>query len=66
MTDETGTTATPHETRVLGVRWDVADIERFEEAAKRLTEREHFDVTVTDIIRRGARREAEAILQEAA
>lgn len=48
------------------IRWDDADMARLEEAARALTDREHFAVTITDIIRRGARREADAILTEAA
>lgn len=66
MTDEAAPTTSSPGTRVLSVRWDSADVERFAEAAKTLSDREHFDVTVTDIIRRGARREADAILAEQA
>jgi hypothetical protein len=65
MPDETEAPTSAPETRVHAVRWDVAELERFEAAAKALSEREHFPVTVTDIIRRGARREADAILQAA-
>lgn len=65
MTDETEAPISSPETKVHAVRWDVADLEQFERAAKALSEREHFEVTMTDIIRRGARREAESILQAA-
>lgn len=56
----------PPESRVLGIRWDAAELERLERAAELLSEREHFRVTMTDVIRRGTRRELDAIEQEAA
>lgn len=54
----------PPESRVLGIRWDTSELDRLDRAAALLSEREHFRVTVTDVIRRGTRRELEAILQD--
>lgn len=48
--------------RGLTVRWRVADLDRIAAAARALGQREHIDVTVTDIIRSGAIRRAEEIL----
>lgn len=65
MSDQQEVTGPP-ESKVLGIRWDAADLERMERAAALLSEREHFRVTVTDVIRRGTRRELDAIEKEAA
>jgi len=48
------------------VRWDGADLATLEEAARTLAFRNQIRVTKTDIIRRGALREAREILEEAA
>jgi hypothetical protein len=54
----------PTETGSRGhtIKWDRADLARIEEAARVLSEREHLDLNATDIIRSGARRFAEEIL----
>jgi len=46
----------------LTIRWDAELFARIEQAAKVLSEREHLDITMTDIIRRATRREVEEIL----
>lgn len=53
---------TERETRVHSIQWRVADLERIEAAAQVLSNREHISVSMTDVIRRGAIREAEALL----
>lgn len=65
MADQINPSDPTPESRVLGVRWEIAEIDRMEMAAGLLTEREHFRVTVTDVIRRGTRREVDAILAQA-
>lgn len=50
--------------RGLTVRWPAADFERIEAAARLLGDREHIDITPTDIIRSGAIRRAEEILSQ--
>jgi hypothetical protein len=54
------------EVRVHSIQWRVADLRKIEEAAEFLSAREHISVSMTDVIRRGALREAEALLAEAA
>jgi hypothetical protein len=57
-----------HETdeKVHAIKWRGQEWDRIELAAKALTDREHFTITPTDIIRSGAARRAEEILAEAA
>lgn len=57
---------TPVSTRGLTIRWHQDHWDRLERAARELSEREHVDVKVTDIIRGGALRRADEILSEAA
>lgn len=47
------------------VRWNVADLDRLERAAEVLSARERLNLTTADIIRRGALKEADAILSAA-
>ena len=44
------------------IRWDPADWDRIEEAAKVLAERQHMDLAAVDIIRSGTRRFVDEIL----
>ena len=44
------------------VRWDPADLERIERAAEVLSARERLNLSAADIIRRGALKEADEIL----
>jgi hypothetical protein len=44
------------------IKWDSVDWDRIEEATRLLGERHHIDLTTTDIIRSGARRFVEEIL----
>jgi len=50
----------------LTVRWKGDEFAKIEAAAQALSAREQIAITRTDIIRRGALREAEAILEAAA
>jgi len=52
------------EERGLTIRWKIPDWERIQAAAQALSEREHFPVSPTDIIRSGAMRRVEEILSE--
>jgi len=63
-TDSTSPAA-KKEVRVHSIQWRTADLVRIEEAARALEAREHISVSMTDVIRRGAIREAEVILSEA-
>jgi hypothetical protein len=53
------------EPRVHGIRWLPDDWKKVEEAARVLGEREHLEITPTDIIRSGALRHAAEILNGA-
>jgi hypothetical protein len=61
---ETGNAGQPPrpQTRGLTIRWSPEHWGRLESAAKALSDREHVDVKVTDIIRGGALRRADEIL----
>lgn len=48
------------------VRWLPSELDRLKEAAEVLSAREHMNLSTADIIRRGALREADAILGQAA
>lgn len=48
------------------VRWLPSELDRLKMAAEILSAREHINLSTADIIRRGALREAEAILGQAA
>ena len=50
------------EPRVHGIRWLPDDWKKVEEAARIVGEREHMEITPTDIIRSGALRWASEIL----
>lgn len=50
----------------LTVRWRGEEFERITAAAEALSARQRIRITKTDIIRRGALREADAILEAAA
>lgn len=62
--NESAVTASTEEPSHQGLttRWETKDLDRFEEAAKALSQRDHGDYTKTDIIRMGARRFAAEIL----
>lgn len=51
--------------RVHNVRWLPDDWAKLEAAAKVLGDREHMEITPTDIIRSGAIRRAEEIIEAA-
>ena len=48
------------------IRWKLHEWERIQEAVRTLTEREHFRHSPTDVIRSGAMRRVEEILNDAA
>lgn len=54
------------ESRTHNMRWDGEDWDRIADAASKLSELEHLDLSPTDIIRSGARRFAEEILSRQA
>lgn len=54
------------EEKVHAVKWRGEEWDRIEAAAAAMTEREHFPVSPTDIIRSGAVRRADEILGQAA